>query len=81
MKANVQGRLLVVSAMLWTTSVALMVVAPMFDRDTLRGWSVLVGLWACVATGWLLLDHERQRVETIARLLAGDKPPEGLRRL
>lgn len=56
---------------LWVVSALLMIAWSLdSDRIVLAGWSVFVGLHACVFTGWCLLALERHRVETIATLTA-----------
>jgi hypothetical protein len=67
---------------LWMLSTVLMVVATALGGDPqLAHWSLLVGLWACTVTGWGLLDYQRVRVETIARLLGTQREAEKLHSL
>lgn len=64
------------AAALWTLSVALMIVRTVDYENTrlaaLTGWAVLIGMVACVVTGWCLLAHERHRIREIAEITAAE---------
>lgn len=82
MKDGVRTIVLLAAAALWTVSLTVLIASTFVDGDSKLGrWAIMLGLWACVATGWLLLDLERRRVETIARLLEQREKPEGMRRV
>lgn len=56
---------------LWVLAVSLLVTETITSlTPRLSAWSIMIGLWACVATGWALLLNERNRIQTIAEMAA-----------
>lgn len=73
--------LTVAAGCLWMLSVSLLVMETITALSPrLSAWSIMIGLWACVCTGWALLLGERHRLETIAEMVrAADRDREGIR--
>lgn len=56
---------------LWVLALSLLVMETVTALSPrLSAWALMIGLWACVATGWALLLNERNRVQTIAEMAA-----------
>lgn len=61
-----------IAASTGSASFALMLVWSFYapPQMILVGWSILFGLVSCFFAGWFLLEHERGRIEAVARIAA-----------
>lgn len=58
-----------VATALWTAALVMLVVASVADgQRILFAWAIVCGLVAHAVTMWVIVIHERMRVETITRL-------------